>query len=74
MAQKRPRSENGQLPATENNTARDSSSHKDPLSAKHKKVERKHSEQVKGNKVGICYCWCILQPVGAVWFSLETFP
>uniref|UniRef100_A0A8B9VJM9 AF4/FMR2 family member 1 n=1 Tax=Anas zonorhyncha TaxID=75864 RepID=A0A8B9VJM9_9AVES len=50
MAQKRPRSENGQLPATENNTARDSSSHKDPLSAKHKKVERKHSEQVKGNK------------------------
>ncbi|NXI66005.1 AFF1 protein, partial [Anseranas semipalmata] len=50
VAQKRPRSENGQLPATENNTARDSSSHKDPLSAKHKKVERKHSEQAKGNK------------------------
>ncbi|XP_040412015.1 AF4/FMR2 family member 1 isoform X1 [Cygnus olor] len=50
MAQKRPRSENGQLPATENNTARDSSSHKDPLSAKHKKVERKHPEQVKGSK------------------------
>ncbi|NXC45620.1 AFF1 protein, partial [Penelope pileata] len=49
-AQKRPRSENGQPPATANSTALDTSNHKDPLSAKHKKVEENHSEQAKGNK------------------------
>ncbi|XP_064366446.1 AF4/FMR2 family member 1 isoform X3 [Dromaius novaehollandiae] len=48
-AQKRHRSESGQLPAT-NNTAKNKSSHKDPLSSKHKKVDRKHPEQPKSNK------------------------
>ncbi|XP_025924239.1 AF4/FMR2 family member 1 isoform X2 [Apteryx rowi] len=49
MAQKRDRSESSQLPAT-NNTAKNKSSHKDPLSSKHKKVDKKHPEQPKSNK------------------------
>ncbi|NWI28242.1 AFF1 protein, partial [Sula dactylatra] len=49
MAQKRPRSESGELPATDN-TARNKSNHKDPLFSKHKKVERNHTELSKGIK------------------------
>ncbi|KFV58683.1 AF4/FMR2 family member 1, partial [Gavia stellata] len=48
--QKRPRSESGELPATDN-TARNKSDHKDPLFSKHKKVERNHAELSKGIKV-----------------------
>nr|XP_009935429.1 PREDICTED: AF4/FMR2 family member 1 [Opisthocomus hoazin] len=49
MAQKRPRSESGELPAMDN-TARSKSNRKDPLFSKHKKVERNHSELSKGIK------------------------
>jgi len=56
MAQKRPRSESGELPAMDN-TARSKSNRKDPLFSKHKKVERNHSELSKGIKVGIRYNW-----------------
>ncbi|NXH20790.1 AFF1 protein, partial [Bucco capensis] len=49
MAQKRPRSESSELPATDN-TARDKSKPKDPLSSKHRKVERNHTELSKGIK------------------------
>lgn len=54
-ARKRPRSENGQPPATASSTALDASNHKDPSSTKQKKMVEDHSEQVKGNKVGIGY-------------------
>lgn len=56
MAQKRPRSETGELPAMDN-AARNKSNHKDPLFSKHKKVERNHTELSKGIKVGIHYNW-----------------
>lgn len=49
-AHKRPRSENGQPPATASSTALDASNHKDPSSTKQKKMVEDHSEQVKGNK------------------------
>ncbi|NXX54455.1 AFF1 protein, partial [Scopus umbretta] len=49
MAQKRPQSESGELPAVDN-TARNNSNHKDPLLAKHKKVERNQAELSKGIK------------------------
>ncbi|NWX47514.1 AFF1 protein, partial [Steatornis caripensis] len=49
MAQKRPRSESDELPAMDD-TARNNSSHKDPLFSKHKKVERNHAELSKGIK------------------------
>ncbi|NXT35372.1 AFF1 protein, partial [Pelecanoides urinatrix] len=49
VAQKRPRSESGELPAMDN-TARNKSNHKDPLFSKHKKVERNHAELSKGVK------------------------
>ncbi|KAM6206276.1 AF4/FMR2 family member 1 isoform 2-T2 [Sarcoramphus papa] len=49
MAQKRPRSESGELPAMDN-TARNKSSHKDPLFSKHKEVERNHADLSKGIK------------------------
>uniref|UniRef100_A0A8C9FIZ5 AF4/FMR2 C-terminal homology domain-containing protein n=1 Tax=Pavo cristatus TaxID=9049 RepID=A0A8C9FIZ5_PAVCR len=49
-AHKKPRSENGQPPATASSTALDTSNHKDPSSTKQKKVVENHSEQVKGNK------------------------
>ncbi|XP_062430312.1 AF4/FMR2 family member 1 isoform X3 [Rhea pennata] len=48
-AQKRHRSESSQLPATDN-TAKNKSSHKDPLSSKHKKVDKKHPEQPRSSK------------------------
>ncbi|NXO48426.1 AFF1 protein, partial [Aramus guarauna] len=50
MAQKRPRNESGEMPAMDN-TARNKNNHKDPLSSKHKKVERNHAELSKGIKV-----------------------
>ncbi|NXF38854.1 AFF1 protein, partial [Nyctibius bracteatus] len=49
VAQKRPRSESGELPAMDN-TARNKSNHKDPLFSKHKKMERNHAELSKGVK------------------------
>ncbi|NXA41300.1 AFF1 protein, partial [Eudromia elegans] len=49
MAQKRPRSESDEQPATDN-TAKDKSSHKEPLSAKHRKVDKKYLEQPKSNE------------------------
>ncbi|NXI34236.1 AFF1 protein, partial [Galbula dea] len=49
MAQKRPRSESSELPATDN-TARNKSNHKDPALPKHRKVERNHTEVSKGTK------------------------
>ncbi|NWS18411.1 AFF1 protein, partial [Pachyramphus minor] len=49
MAQKRPRTETDDLPATDNPT-RNKSNHKDPLSAKHRKVEGNHTELSKGIK------------------------
>ncbi|NXT49121.1 AFF1 protein, partial [Pluvianellus socialis] len=49
MAQKRPRSETGEPPAMDN-TARNTSNHKDPLFPKHKKVEKNHTELSKGIK------------------------
>jgi len=56
MAQKRPRSESGELPGVDN-TARSKSSHKDPLFYKHKKAERNHSELSKGIEVGFRSNW-----------------
>ncbi|NWX88738.1 AFF1 protein, partial [Nothoprocta pentlandii] len=47
-AQKRPRSESGEQPAPDS-TAKNKSSHKDPLSSKHRKVD-KYPEQPKSNK------------------------
>ncbi|NXC26613.1 AFF1 protein, partial [Campylorhamphus procurvoides] len=52
MAQKRPRTETDDLPAMDN-PARDKSNHKDPLSAKHRKVEGNHTELSKGIKGSI---------------------
>ncbi|NWQ69533.1 AFF1 protein, partial [Neopipo cinnamomea] len=49
MAQKRPRTETDDLPAVDN-PARNKSNHKDPLSAKHRKVEVNHTELSKGVK------------------------
>ncbi|NXI89600.1 AFF1 protein, partial [Psophia crepitans] len=49
VAQKRPKSESGELPAMDN-TARNTSNHKDPLFSKHKKVEKNHAELSKGIK------------------------
>ncbi|KAF1545256.1 AF4/FMR2 family member 1, partial [Eudyptes schlegeli] len=49
MAQKRPRSESGELPAIDN-IARNKNNHKDPLFSKHKKGERDHTELSKGIK------------------------
>ncbi|NWR35090.1 AFF1 protein, partial [Tachuris rubrigastra] len=49
MAQKRPRTETDDLPVMDN-TARNKSNHKDPLSAKHRKVEGNHMELSKGIK------------------------
>ncbi|NXJ83609.1 AFF1 protein, partial [Trogon melanurus] len=48
-AQKRPVSESGELPPTDN-TARNKSNHKEPLFSKHKEVERNHAELLKGLK------------------------
>ncbi|NXA54895.1 AFF1 protein, partial [Nothocercus julius] len=49
MAQKRPRSESGEQPATDH-TATNKSSPKDPLSSKHRKVDKKYPKQPKSNK------------------------
>ncbi|NXS06957.1 AFF1 protein, partial [Neodrepanis coruscans] len=49
MAQKRSRTETDGLPAVDN-PARNKSNHKDPLSAKHRKVEGNHTELSKGIK------------------------
>ncbi|NWU83377.1 AFF1 protein, partial [Onychorhynchus coronatus] len=49
MAQKRPRTETDDLSAMDN-PARNKSNHKDPLSAKHRKVEGNHTELSKGIK------------------------
>ncbi|XP_076193154.1 AF4/FMR2 family member 1 isoform X2 [Aptenodytes patagonicus] len=49
MAQKRPSSESGELPAMDN-IARNKNNHKDPLFSKHKKVEGDHTELSKGIK------------------------
>ncbi|NXF52954.1 AFF1 protein, partial [Oceanites oceanicus] len=49
VAQKRPRSESGELPAMDN-AAKNKSNHNDPLFSKHKKVERNHAEVSKGIK------------------------
>lgn len=56
MTQKRPKNEPDELPAMDN-PARNKSSHKDPLFAKHRKVEGNHMEQSKGIKVGIQDNW-----------------
>ncbi|XP_074710586.1 LOW QUALITY PROTEIN: AF4/FMR2 family member 1-like [Strix uralensis] len=50
-ARKRPRSESDELPAMDN-TARDKSSHTDPLLSKHRKEERNHADLSEGIKVG----------------------
>ncbi|NXC01482.1 AFF1 protein, partial [Orthonyx spaldingii] len=47
MTQKRPRNESDELPAIDN-PVRNKSNHKDPLFAKHRKVEGNHTEQSKG--------------------------
>ncbi|KAI1238567.1 hypothetical protein IHE44_0013302 [Lamprotornis superbus] len=49
MTQKRPRNETDELPAMDN-LARNKSNHKDPLFAKHRKVEGNHTELSKGIK------------------------
>ncbi|XP_010226807.1 PREDICTED: AF4/FMR2 family member 1, partial [Tinamus guttatus] len=49
MAQKRPRCESSEQPAPDP-TARNKSSPKDPLSSKHRKVDKKYPEQPKSNK------------------------
>ncbi|NXP39857.1 AFF1 protein, partial [Leiothrix lutea] len=49
MTQKRPKNETDELPAMEN-PARNKSNHKDPLFAKHRKVEGNHRELSKGIK------------------------
>ncbi|NXA61428.1 AFF1 protein, partial [Mohoua ochrocephala] len=49
MTQKRPRNETDELPAVDN-PARNKSNHKDPLFAKHRKVEGSHTELSKGIK------------------------
>ncbi|NXE40279.1 AFF1 protein, partial [Ptilorrhoa leucosticta] len=49
MTQKRPRNETDELPAMDN-PARNKSNHKDPLFAKHRKVEGNHTELSKGIK------------------------
>ncbi|KAM7051931.1 AF4/FMR2 family member 1 [Acridotheres tristis] len=49
MTQKRPRNETDELPAMDN-PARNKSNHKDPLFAKHRKVEGNHMELSKGIK------------------------
>ncbi|NWX53638.1 AFF1 protein, partial [Promerops cafer] len=49
MTQKRPRNETDELPGTDN-PARSKSNHKDPLFAKHRKVEGNHTELSKGIK------------------------
>ncbi|NXK34808.1 AFF1 protein, partial [Piprites chloris] len=49
MAQKRPRTETDDLPAMDN-PDRNKTNHKDPLSAKHRKVEANHTELSKGIK------------------------
>ncbi|XP_068868992.1 AF4/FMR2 family member 1 isoform X1 [Aphelocoma coerulescens] len=49
MTQKRPRNETDELPAMDN-PARNKSNHKDPLFAKHRKVEGNHMERSKGIK------------------------
>ncbi|XP_050183330.1 AF4/FMR2 family member 1 [Myiozetetes cayanensis] len=49
MAQKRPRTETDDLPAVDN-PARNKSNDKDPLSAKHRKVEGNHMKLLKGIK------------------------
>ncbi|NWV91789.1 AFF1 protein, partial [Machaerirhynchus nigripectus] len=51
MTQKRLKNESDELPAM-NNPARNKSNHKDPLFAKHRKVEGNHMELSKGIKVG----------------------
>ncbi|XP_010173961.1 AF4/FMR2 family member 1, partial [Antrostomus carolinensis] len=48
-AQKRPRSESSERPATDN-TAKNKNNEKDPLFPKHKKVEKSHTELSKGLK------------------------
>lgn len=55
--QKRPKNETDELPAMDN-PARNKSNHKDPLFAKHRKVEGNHTELSKGIKVGIQDNWC----------------
>ena len=55
-ARKRPRSESDELPAMDN-TARDKSSHTDPLLSKHRKEERNHADLSEGIKVGVRYNW-----------------
>ncbi|NXO85342.1 AFF1 protein, partial [Sitta europaea] len=49
MTQKRHRNETDELPAMDN-PARNKSNHKDPLSAKHRKVEGNNMELLKGTK------------------------
>ncbi|NWW35357.1 AFF1 protein, partial [Panurus biarmicus] len=49
MTQKRPKNETDELPAMDN-PARNKSNHKDPLFAKHRKVEGNHTELSKGIK------------------------
>ncbi|NWR51646.1 AFF1 protein, partial [Regulus satrapa] len=53
MTQKRPRNETDELPAMDN-PARNKSNHKDPLFAKHRKVEENHTELSKGIKGSAC--------------------
>uniref|UniRef100_A0A8C3S7Q6 AF4/FMR2 C-terminal homology domain-containing protein n=1 Tax=Chelydra serpentina TaxID=8475 RepID=A0A8C3S7Q6_CHESE len=56
MAQKRHKGESStcsQLPATNHRTAKSKSNHKDSSSSKHRKVEGKHSEHSKSNKLGV---------------------
>lgn len=56
MTQKRPRNESDELPAMDN-PARNKSNHKDPLFAKHRKVEGNNTELSKAIKVGIQDNW-----------------
>lgn len=56
MIQKRPKNETDELLAMDN-PARNKSNHKDPLFAKHRKMEGNHTELSKGIKVGIQDNW-----------------
>lgn len=70
MTQKRPRNETDELPAMDNPT-RNKSNHKDPLFAKHRKVEGNNTELSKAIKVGIQdNWWDVSSNMGAMWFSL----
>lgn len=73
MIQKRPKNETEELLAMDN-PARNKSNHKDPLFAKHRKMEGNHTELSKGIKVGIQdNWWGVSSNMGAMWFSSETY-